>query len=99
MTIMNVALSREISGYLEICGRQGAYVIVVNSENSLGSAAIFAIGSANGSEKRIKRLLSIPGNNGEELTIVWMDNDYPILCYDQDDIAPEYEMHYNVKIV
>jgi hypothetical protein len=96
----NVTLSKEMSGYIEGCDSDvGAYMIMIKPEKQSGSTAIFHIGSGNNGEKRIKRHLSLPGSNGEQLSIVWPDNLPPILCYESDESAPEEKMHYNLKIV
>ena len=97
----NVTLNKkgEFYGYIDCCNSVGAYVVIVKSEKPKGGNAIFNIASANDGQKRIKRIVSVPGNNGEQLCIVWPENSCPILYYESDHFAPDEEMHYNVKVL
>ena len=97
--IMNVTLSKESAGVIHFCGTRGVYEILVNSESPEGSASHFSIASSNDGQKRIKKINDIPGSNGERLAIIWPHDQVPILTYENDDLAPDEEMCYNLKII
>jgi len=97
----NITLSpeNEFSAFVEFCNPVGAYILIVRSEIPEGSHAVFHIASSNDGQKRVKRTVWVGGNNGEQLHMVWPDEDSPILCYESDVHAPLEERHYNVKII
>ena len=98
-TNLTLSPENEFSAFVECCNPVGAYILIVRSEIPEGSHAVFHIASANDGQKKVKKTVSVAGNNGEQLHVVWPDDCHPVLCYETEEHAPEEERHYNCKVI
>ena len=97
----NVTLSaeNEYSSFIDYCKTVGAYVIIVKCEVPEGSHAVFHVASSNDGQHKVNRTVWVAGSNGEQVHVEWPEDCSPILCYLNDESAPEEERHYNLKIL
>lgn len=98
-TNLTLGPDNEFSSFVECCDTVGAYIIIVKAELADGCNAIFAIASANDGQKSVKKTVSTAGKNGEQLNIVWPEDNHPVLCYLSDEHAPQENRHFHLKIV
>ncbi len=97
----NVTLNpeNEFCDFIECCETIGAFLVIVKSEISEGCHAIFHIASANDGQKSVKRTVSVSGNNGEQLHIIWPEDTNPVLTYLNTAHGPQESRHFNIKVI
>jgi len=97
-TNIKLGPNNEFSSFIEWCNPVGAYIKIGKSEIPEGSHGIFHIVSADNGQKSVKKDV-VSGSNGERLSIIYPEDESPILCYATDEHAPQEDRHYNLKII
>ena len=84
---------------LECCRSQGAYMVIINTERHPGPMAIFHIGASGTGVRKVRRTLSLAGEDEEELMITWPEGESPYLHYDEACPKPDRKIEYNIKVI
>lgn len=84
-------------GHIDGVDHTGAYLIIVKCDNPSGTHAIFHLAASAEGQCRIKKTVSVPGADGEQLQILWPDESRPMLVY--EDLLPLKPQSYNLKII
>lgn len=94
-----VVLTRDSGAPIELCESIGAYILVVTSVRPEGGHATFHCACNFDGEAKPRRIVSVPGSQGETLSLEWPEGGKPTIWYDDPMMAPDEEFVYQVKII
>ena len=98
--IQNISLDAENNAeYIEGIEHVGAYFVIIRCKNDKGTHSIFHIAASKLGQSRVKRTVSVAGESGEELTILWPADSQPILRFESNSFIPKKAQSYNLKII
>ena len=97
--ITNVSVGRQSAVPIQECESIGAYIFIVTSERPEGGHATFHAACNFDGETKVRRIVYVPGSQGETLSLQWPEGSKPMLWYDDPQMAPTEEAVYNVKIL
>jgi hypothetical protein len=97
--ITNVTLGRKMAVPISLCEPIGAYILIVTSERPEGGHATFHCACNFDGESKVRRIVYVPGSQGETLSLEWPEGNSPVLWYDDPMMAPVEELVYHVKIL